>query len=101
MTRWQQFLDSLASKGGNLFVLSLFVSSLLLLVMHVRNEPNGQALTVILSTFSGFSGALLSALTGSIGGVRKGDANGQLGTNGATVTGTSTTSTQSTATTTK
>ena len=79
MTRWQQFLDSLASKGGNLFVLVLFVSSLLLLTLHVFHrgyDPNSQAVTVILSTFSSFSGALLAALTGQMGGQRRNDGNG-------------------------
>jgi hypothetical protein len=75
---WQKFLDSLATKGGNLFVLSLFVASLLLLVLHVLHRGGGSdpVTTVLLSTFSGFSGALLAALTGQVGGQRKTDSNG-------------------------
>jgi hypothetical protein len=77
MQKWQQFLDSLASKGGNLFVLCVFVGSLLALVLHVlHHSDDNQATTVLLSTFSGFSGALLAALTGQMGGQRKTDTNG-------------------------
>ena len=75
MNRWQNFLDSLGSKGGNLLVLCIFVGVLLGLVIWVtsRDAGDSQAVTVILSTFSGFSGALLAALTGSSGGQRKAD----------------------------
>lgn len=75
----QRFLDSLASKGGNLLLLSVFVVSLLLLVIWItsRDQGDSQAVTVILSTFSAFSGALLAALTGAgSGGQRKTDGNG-------------------------
>jgi hypothetical protein len=72
---WQKFLDSLSTKGGNLFVLGLFVAGLLALVIWVmlRDPGESQVVTVILSTFSGFSGALLAALTGGSGGQRKSD----------------------------
>jgi hypothetical protein len=75
VNKWQAFLDSLASKGGNLLVLSFFVGGLLGLVIWVtlRDQGDSQAVTVILSTFSGFSGALLAALTGQVGGQRKSD----------------------------
>jgi hypothetical protein len=76
--RWQKFLDSLATKGGNLAVLCFFVIFLLLLTMWVlhRGTSTSQAATVLLATFSGFSGALLAALTGQQGGNRKTDGNG-------------------------
>jgi hypothetical protein len=78
MQKWQAFLDSFATKGGNLFVLGMFVISLLGLVIWVtsRDQGDSQAVTVILSTFSAFSGALLAALTGQQGGNRKSDGNG-------------------------
>lgn len=75
MNWWTKMLDSLSSKGGNLFILCLFVVSLLVLVIWVtsRDQGDSQAVTVILSTFSAFSGALLAALTGQAGGQRKTD----------------------------
>lgn len=64
--KWQYFLNSLATVGGNLLVLVLFVLLLLGLVLHVLHDQgaNGQIVTVVLSTFSGFAGALLQALRG-------------------------------------
>jgi hypothetical protein len=97
MERWQSFLNSLATKGGNLFVIVVFLSSLMLAVILLRKEPNNQAQTVILSQLTGFATALFAIMGVSGGGQRKSDTNG---TNGTT-TGTSTVSTQSTATTTK
>ena len=75
MQKWQAFLDSLATKGGNLALMAVFVVSLLVLVIWVtsRDAGDSQAATVILSTFSAFSGALLAALTGQVGGQRKTD----------------------------
>lgn len=65
MAKWQTFLNSLSTPGGNLLLLCIFVASLLTLVIHVLHHgDNGQVATVILSTFSGFSGALLQALRG-------------------------------------
>jgi hypothetical protein len=100
MERWQSFLNSLATKGGNLFVIVSFLSSLMLAVILLRKEPNNQAQTVILSQLTGFATALFAIMGVSGGNQRKTDANGN-GTNGTTTTGTSTVSTQSTATTTK
>jgi hypothetical protein len=66
MQKWQTWLTSLSTPGGNLFVLSLFVILLLVLTVHVLegHDSGGQVETVILATFSGFSGALLQALRG-------------------------------------
>lgn len=65
MKNWQEFLDSLHSPGGTLFLLSLFVVAMLALVIHVlHHSENGQVTTVILSTFSGFQGALLGKFVG-------------------------------------
>jgi hypothetical protein len=65
MAKWQLFLNSLSTPGGNLLLLVVFVASLLGLVLHVLHHGDeGQVQTVILTTFSGFSGALLQALRG-------------------------------------
>ena len=65
MQKWQAFLNSLSTPGGNLLLLCVFVSCLLALVLHVLHHGDeGQVTTVILSTFSGFAGALLQALRG-------------------------------------
>ncbi len=65
MDRWQKWLNSIATPGGNLLVLSLFVIALLTVVIfEIHHGLEGQVQTVVLSTFSGFSGALLQALRG-------------------------------------
>ncbi len=66
MEAWKEFLDSLATRGGNVFLLGLFVGGFSLLVLHVLHhaEPNAEVRTVVLSTFSTFTGALVGALTG-------------------------------------
>jgi hypothetical protein len=64
---WQDFLNSLNTPGGNLALLVVFVGLLLVLVLHILHRGDtqgGQATTVILTTFSAFSGALLQALRG-------------------------------------
>ena len=74
--KWQKFLDSLRSPGGQLLILCFYVCTLLGLVIWVtsRDAGDSQAQTVIISTFSAFSGALLGFLTGSaVGGQRKSD----------------------------
>lgn len=65
MDTWQKFLNSLSTPGGNLLLLTIFVISMLALVVHVLHHgDDSQVATVILTTFSGFSGALLQALRG-------------------------------------
>ncbi len=68
MQTWHDFLESLATRGGNLFLLVLFVAVLGFLVFHTLHHPevNGEVKTVILTTFSGFTGALLGALRGAL-----------------------------------
>jgi len=76
MNWWNRFLDSLATKGGQLLILCMFVVMLLGLIIWVtaRDQGDSQATTVIISTFSAFSGALLGFLTGAaVGGQRKTD----------------------------
>jgi hypothetical protein len=65
LTGWNKFLDSLNTPGGKLLILAFFVASLFVLVIHVlHHADSGQVTTVILATFSNFSGALLISLTG-------------------------------------
>lgn len=64
MRIWDDFLDSLATRGGSIFMLSFFFFILGALMYHVLHHgDNDQVATVIISTFSGFGGALLTALT--------------------------------------
>lgn len=63
MNRWAQFLDSLASRGGNIAILLLATGGLFGACVHLLHHGDkSEVATVILSTFSGFSGALLNAL---------------------------------------
>jgi hypothetical protein len=65
MQVWQKFLDSLATKGGNLFVLFVCFGGLLGLLIHVLHHGDtGNVSMVVVATFSGFSGALMATLTG-------------------------------------
>jgi hypothetical protein len=65
MNKWQSFLNSISTPGGNLLILSLFVIALLCVVIaEIHHGDEGQVQTVVLSTFSGFAGALLQALRG-------------------------------------
>lgn len=63
MDRWAKFLDSLGSRGGNIFILLLATGGLFGAAVHMLHHGDkSEIATVILSTFSGFSGALLNAL---------------------------------------
>ena len=79
MNSWKLWLDSLASKGGNIFTL-LFVNVMLgCALVHVlhHTEINAEARALVLSSFSGAFGALLFSLQNG-GGQRKVDqGNGQ------------------------
>lgn len=78
MDSWEHFLNTIGTKGGNILVLILFVIGLmgaLVHVLHHGQDVNAEAKTVIISTFSAFSGALLGALTSS-GGARRPTDNG-------------------------
>jgi len=62
---WQDFAETLNSRGGTIAL--LFVATLLLglAVMHVMHHgDDGQAAAILIGTFSNFTGALLLALTG-------------------------------------
>lgn len=65
MQRWQTFLNSWNTPGGNMLLLFIFVFSLLLLVLHLlHHSGDANITTVITTTFAGFAGALLKALSG-------------------------------------
>jgi hypothetical protein len=64
ITAWQDFADTLNTRGGTIGL--LFIATVLLGwgVVHVMHHGDqGQAAAVIISTFSSFTGALLLALT--------------------------------------
>jgi hypothetical protein len=62
---WHDFLDSLATIGGNIFILVALEVFSFVGVMHVLHHPeiNKEAGALILSTFSTVTGALMYALT--------------------------------------
>lgn len=63
MNSWAKFLDSLGSRGGNIFILLMSTTGLFIAAVHILHHGDkGDIATVIMSTFSGFSGALLNAL---------------------------------------
>jgi hypothetical protein len=66
MGKWLQFLNSLATRGGAIFILLILVLSVDVgaFILHLRGEISIQALIGILSN-SGVMGALLLALKGS------------------------------------
>ena len=67
MEKWQKFLDSLAGRGGNILMLAFFVLLMMFvtaLALMVSTTP-AQAITVILTTFSTFTGAFINMLTGN------------------------------------
>lgn len=67
MSLWQNFLNSLSTRGGAIFLLSMVFTSGMIVVVHLihHNETDSMFAGMILSTFSSFSGALLLALKGS------------------------------------
>jgi len=72
---WERFLNSLATRGGNILVLLILWLVMGMLVYHVLHhaEINGEAKTVVLTTFSGFTGALIAVLQGGQSRQRGGD----------------------------
>lgn len=66
MTKWQNFLDSLAMKGGNILLLVLLSSGFLItaIFLMLKFGPTVPAVTLIVGAFNSFSGALLMALVG-------------------------------------
>jgi hypothetical protein len=62
---WHDFLDSLATIGGNIMILVMVWLGTGIGVIHVLHhaEANQDARSLILSTFAGVNGALMYALT--------------------------------------
>ncbi len=62
---WHEFLDSLATIGGNIFNLIVLEVLFFFGVLHVLHHPevNKEAGSLIISTFSTVTGALMYALT--------------------------------------
>ena len=77
MERWEHFLNSLATKGGNIFLLFMFNLGIIGLCVHFihAGETQNNVVVGIVALLGNFAGALLYALTGT-GGQRKSDANG-------------------------
>lgn len=66
-SKWANFLNSLATSGGNLFLLAMF--SLILLIttcyLMVHFGPGAPAVITVVSSFSAFTGAMIGILRGS------------------------------------
>ena len=64
---WTNFLNSLATRGGAIFLLFMINVIGTAVIMHLihHNEAAGALGAVITTTFGNFSGALLIALKGS------------------------------------
>lgn len=60
---WVTFLNSLGTRGGNLLILLVMNGFLFLAVLHVLHHGDkGDIASMVSTTFSTFSGALLHAL---------------------------------------
>lgn len=63
MGYWERFLDGLSSRGANVLILLICSGGLFAAVFHILHHGDkSEVATVVLSTFSGFTGALLNAL---------------------------------------
>ena len=65
MSKWDKFLEGLATAGGNLFILVFMVlafSFALIHIMHHPNEISAQMATTFTNVLTGFVGALGNAL---------------------------------------
>ena len=61
---WNEFTDSLNTRGGTIALLFITCLGLACMVLHIMHHADtGQAAATIISTFSAFTGALLLALT--------------------------------------
>lgn len=66
MSKWQGFLDSLATKGGNILIL-VAASSMLLgvsIFVMMKFGPTIPAVVLVSGSYGNFQGALLGALIG-------------------------------------
>jgi hypothetical protein len=67
MVRWNEFLQSLSTRGGAVFLLTVIFGIGTAVSMHLihHGEASSPLAASLMSTFAGFSGALLLALKGS------------------------------------
>ena len=66
MKTWQDFLDSLSTAGGNIFVLVVCVVAIGLFVLHTAHHGSDSELVELSKdTLAGFTGALLQSLRGN------------------------------------
>ena len=67
MAGWTAFLNSLATSGGNLFLLGFFSIILLFMVTFVMVHfgPASPSAITLVGSFSAFTGALIGILRGS------------------------------------
>lgn len=78
MNRWQSFLTSLATPGGNILILCLFSIVMLIAVLlscYGTMSKDQQIVTFLLTTAASFFGALVGILRG-----RTSDPSGSTGT---------------------
>lgn len=61
MKGWQDFLDSLSTKGGNICVAVIMITGLTLAMHHAHNS---EMFAVVRDMLVGFAGALLAMLKG-------------------------------------
>ena len=66
-SRWANFLNSLATSGGNLFLLAAFSLVLLFTTIYlmVHFGPGAPAVITVVGSFSAFTGAMIGILRGS------------------------------------
>ena len=64
MNRWQSFLTSLATPGGNILILCFFSLIMLAMVVGTGKDGTQQIITFMLATASTFLGALVGILRG-------------------------------------
>lgn len=88
MNRWQNFLNSLSTRGGAIFLLFAVCIAGILVILHMihHGEEGSMFAGAVMSTFSSFSGALLLALKGS----SEASATASSGPGGPTVTASTT-----------
>ncbi len=64
MKSWQDFLDSLSTRGGNILILLFTTFGLVFAYNHmVRNGASATIVETIKTLMSGFAGALLALLS--------------------------------------
>jgi len=63
MKRWQDFLDSLSTRGGNILLLILATVGLVFAYFHaIHHQMDAGSIQTVQNLLSGFAGALLALL---------------------------------------